>query len=118
MGAEEMKEGVIKVSSKRYPVFHYVELASRFLEENEEVELSGLGHAMQSAVSIAEILRNNKTATLTKVHTSLMSLGGRSEKKKKMPKITIVLTRTAEYVEEAKRKKTEEAEATEDVEES
>jgi len=63
----------IKVSSGR-SVFFYVDLATRFLKDQEDVELSGLGYAITTVVTIAEILKNQGVAAVKKINTSTMDI--------------------------------------------
>ncbi|GER27426.1 alba DNA/RNA-binding protein [Striga asiatica] len=52
--AETQKKNRIQVSNTKRPLFFY-----RYMENNDEVELSALGMAISTVVSIAEILKNN-----------------------------------------------------------
>ncbi|KAL0027105.1 hypothetical protein WJX79_006388 [Trebouxia sp. C0005] len=52
----------IQVSNTKKPVFFYVNLAKRFLQEHGEVQLSALGLAISSMVTVAEILKNSRLA--------------------------------------------------------
>mmetsp|Transcript_14901 Transcript_14901/g.20578 ORF Transcript_14901/g.20578 Transcript_14901/m.20578 type:complete len:117 (-) Transcript_14901:1119-1469(-) len=54
-----MRENRIQVSNTKKPLFFYVNLAKRFLQQHEEVELSALGLAIATVVTVAEILKNN-----------------------------------------------------------
>ncbi|KAJ7570791.1 hypothetical protein O6H91_01G135400 [Diphasiastrum complanatum] len=82
---EEMSEGVaniklyeeaqnkknrIQVSNTKKPLFFYVNLAKRYLQQYEEVELSALGMAIATVVTVAEILKNNGLAVEKKIWTS------------------------------------------------
>ncbi|XP_006356205.1 uncharacterized protein At2g34160-like isoform X2 [Solanum tuberosum] len=73
---EELAEGVsnlnlvdsqrknrIQVSNTKKPLFFYVNLSKRYMQQYNEVELSALGMAISTVVSIAEILKNNGLAT-------------------------------------------------------
>ncbi|CAB4317324.1 unnamed protein product [Prunus armeniaca] len=52
----------IQVSNTKKPIFFYVNLAKRYVEQNNEVELSALGMAIATVVTIADILKNNGLA--------------------------------------------------------
>jgi len=80
----------IKVSTGR-SVFFYVDLATRFLKDQEEVELSGLGYAITTVVTIAEILKTQGIASVKKLGTSTMDTQDRPAGKAKI-QITVVKT--------------------------
>jgi len=80
----------IKVSTGR-SVFFYVDLATRFLKDQDEVELSGLGYAITTVVTIAEILKNQGIASVKKLGTSTMDSSDRPASKAKI-QITIIKT--------------------------
>eukprot|EP00029_Vermamoeba_vermiformis_P014284 TRINITY_DN9407_c0_g1_i1.p1 TRINITY_DN9407_c0_g1~~TRINITY_DN9407_c0_g1_i1.p1 ORF type:complete len:155 (+),score=42.68 TRINITY_DN9407_c0_g1_i1:28-465(+) len=90
---EREKSDKIKVSSNR-SVFYYVDLAAESLAVFPEVELSGLGFAITTAVTIAEILRSQEIAAIAKVNTTLVGVDGRRGQK---PKIQILLTRSKNF---------------------
>ncbi|PIN21612.1 hypothetical protein CDL12_05691 [Handroanthus impetiginosus] len=66
---EETKRNRIQVSNSKKSLFFYVNLSKRYLEQYNEVELSGLGMAISTVVSIAEILKNNGFAIEKKIRT-------------------------------------------------
>ncbi|CAN1287693.1 Uncharacterized protein At2g34160 [Linum perenne] len=49
----------IQVSNTKKPLFFYVNLAKRYMQQFNEVELSALGMAIATVVTVAEILKNN-----------------------------------------------------------
>ncbi|KAK9813118.1 hypothetical protein WJX72_009338 [[Myrmecia] bisecta] len=61
----------IQVSNTKKPVFFYVNLAKRFLQEHGEVQLSALGLAIPTMVTVAEILKHGQLAVEKKLFTSL-----------------------------------------------
>ena len=63
----------ILVSSTRKPI-SYINLAKRFLQEHGEVQLSALGIAVATMVTVAEILKNRRLAVEQKISTSLEAL--------------------------------------------
>ncbi|KAL3629925.1 hypothetical protein CASFOL_026237 [Castilleja foliolosa] len=56
---EIVKKNRIQVSNTKKPLFFYVNLAKRYLQQHAEIELSALGMAITTVVTIAEILKNN-----------------------------------------------------------
>ncbi|GJN37338.1 hypothetical protein PR202_gb26279 [Eleusine coracana subsp. coracana] len=49
----------IQVSNTKKPLFFYVNLAKRYMQQHGEVDLSALGMAIATVVTVAEILKNN-----------------------------------------------------------
>nr|XP_034587556.1 uncharacterized protein At2g34160-like [Setaria viridis] len=63
--AQQQKPGAgnrIQVSSSKKPLFFYVNLAKKYMQQHGDVELSALGLAISTVVTIAEILKNNGLA--------------------------------------------------------
>ncbi|XP_042029962.1 uncharacterized protein At2g34160-like [Salvia splendens] len=58
-GNENLKKNRIQVSNTKKPLFFYVNLAKRYLQQHKEIELSALGMAITTVVTISEILKNN-----------------------------------------------------------
>ncbi|KAG6423173.1 hypothetical protein SASPL_113561 [Salvia splendens] len=56
---ENIMKNRIQVSNTKKPLFFYVNLAKRYLQQHQEIELSALGMAITTVVTIAEILKNN-----------------------------------------------------------
>ncbi|RDX87025.1 hypothetical protein CR513_31566, partial [Mucuna pruriens] len=72
---ETPKKNRIQVSNTKKPLFFYVNLAKRYIQQHNEVELSALGMAIATVVTIAEILKNNGLATeKSKVSSSFLLL--------------------------------------------
>ena len=67
----------ILVSSTRKPV-SYINLAKRFLMDYGEVQLSALGIAISSMVTVAEVLKARHLAVEKRVLTSLETLSDES----------------------------------------
>ncbi|TVU17312.1 hypothetical protein EJB05_33336 [Eragrostis curvula] len=88
----------IQVSSSKKPLFFYVNLAKRYMQQHDDVELSALGLAISTVVTIAEILKNNGLAVEKKIRTSTVEIHdvttGRSIQK---AKIEIVLGKTDNF---------------------
>ncbi|KAM0973918.1 hypothetical protein ACFX2C_017177 [Malus domestica] len=88
----------IQVSNTKKPVFFYVNLAKRYMQQNNEVELSALGMAIATVVTIAEILKNNGLAVEKRIMTSTINMredaGGRPIQK---AKIEILLGKSEKF---------------------
>ncbi|KAK4757024.1 hypothetical protein SAY87_007151 [Trapa incisa] len=88
----------IQVSNTKKPIFFYINLAKRYMQQHDEVQLSALGLAITTVVTIAEILKNNGLATEKKVLIS--SVGVKDENKGRMiqkAKIEIVLVKSENF---------------------
>ncbi|KAL5580267.1 hypothetical protein UlMin_012709 [Ulmus minor] len=57
------KKNIIQVSNTKKRLFFYVNLAKTYIQQHNEVELSGLGMAITTVVTITKILKNNGLAT-------------------------------------------------------
>ncbi|XP_042515744.1 uncharacterized protein At2g34160-like [Macadamia integrifolia] len=94
-GPERQRTNKIQVSSTKRPLYFYVNLAKRCMQQHEEVELSALGMAITTVVTIAEILKNNGLATQKKIMTS--TVGMKDESKGRLvqkAKIEILMAKT------------------------
>ncbi|KAF3667009.1 putative DNA topoisomerase 3-alpha-like [Capsicum annuum] len=78
----QKKSNRIQVSNTKKPLFFYVNLAKRYMQQHNEVELSALGMAITTVVTVAEILKNGGFATEKKVLTS--TVGMKDEAKGRM----------------------------------
>ncbi|CAN4111313.1 unnamed protein product [Withania somnifera] len=88
----------VQVSNTKKPLFFYVNLAKRYIQHHNEVELSALGMAITTVVTVAEILKNGGFATEKKVLTS--TVGMKDESKGRMvqkARIEIVLTKSEKF---------------------
>ena len=95
---ETQKKNRIQVSNTKKPLFFYVNLAKRYIQQHDEVELSALGMAITTVVTISEILKNNGLATEKKVLTS--TVGMKDENKGRVvqkAKIEIVLGKSEKF---------------------
>ncbi|KAG5381805.1 hypothetical protein IGI04_033275 [Brassica rapa subsp. trilocularis] len=90
---ETQKKNRIQVSNTKKPLFFYVNLAKRYIQQHNEVELSALGMAITTVVTISEILKNNGLATEKRVLTS--TVGMKDENKGKI--IEIVLAKSDKF---------------------
>ncbi|XP_010550911.1 PREDICTED: uncharacterized protein At2g34160 [Tarenaya hassleriana] len=98
VAAENQKKNRIQVSNTKKPLFFYVNLAKRYIQQHNEVELSALGMAITTVVTISEILKNNGLATEKKVLTS--TVGMKDENKGRIvqkAKIEIVLGKSDKF---------------------
>ncbi|KAJ1261946.1 hypothetical protein BS78_09G068100 [Paspalum vaginatum] len=88
----------IQVSSSKKPLFFYVSLAKKYMQQHGDVELSALGLAISTVVTITEILKNNGFAVEKKIRTSTVEINdemkGRSIQK---AKIDIVLAKSDNF---------------------
>ncbi|KAG2239340.1 hypothetical protein Bca52824_091850 [Brassica carinata] len=110
---ETHKKNRIQVSNTKKPLFFYVNLAKRYIQQHNEVELSALGMAITTVVTISEILKNNGLATEKKVLTSTVGMKdenkGRVVQKAKANKFDSLMTPvTKDTVKEEKAVNTEE----------
>ncbi|KAK8595668.1 hypothetical protein V6N13_000364 [Hibiscus sabdariffa] len=96
--ADSHKKNRIQVSNTKKPLFFYVNLAKRYMQQYNEVELSALGMAIATVVTIAEILKNNGLAVEKKITTSTVDMNedmrGRPVQK---AKIEILLGKTEKF---------------------
>lgn len=86
------KKNRIQVSNTKKPLFFYLNLAKRYIKQHNEVELTALGMAIPTAVTIAEILKANGTAVEKKLLIS--TVGTKDENKGRVvqkAKLEIVL---------------------------
>ncbi|KAK7292066.1 hypothetical protein RIF29_07729 [Crotalaria pallida] len=98
LGAESHKKNRIQVSNTKKPLFFYVNLAKRYMQQNDEVELSALGMAIATVVTVAEILKNNGFAVEKKITTSTVDIKDDSRGRPvQKAKIEIVLGKTENF---------------------
>ncbi|KAI3717163.1 hypothetical protein L1987_68585 [Smallanthus sonchifolius] len=91
---EHPKKNRIQVSNTKKPLFFYVNLAKRYIQQHDEVELSALG----MVVTVAEILKNNGLAVEKKVVTSTISMKDETRGRLiQKARIEIVLRKTEKY---------------------
>merc|ERR1712034_41296 len=96
--SENLKKNRIQVSNTKKPLFFYVNLAKKYLQQHMEVELSALGMAIATVVTIAEILKNNGFAIEKSILTS--TIGMKDETKNRQvqkARIEIVLGKTKNF---------------------
>lgn len=92
------KKNRIQVSNTKKPLFFYVNLAKRYMQQHNEVELSALGMAIATVVTIAEILKNNGLAVEKKIMTSTVDMKDESRGRPiQKAKIEIVLGKTENF---------------------
>ncbi|KAJ1278425.1 hypothetical protein BS78_04G078500 [Paspalum vaginatum] len=97
-GAEGHKKNRIQVSNTKKPLFFYVNLAKRYMQQHNEVELSALGMAIATVVTVAEILKNNGLAVEKKIMTSTVDVKDESRSRPiQKAKIEILLGKTDKF---------------------
>ncbi|RWR73325.1 Alba domain-containing protein [Cinnamomum micranthum f. kanehirae] len=95
---ESYKKNRIQVSNTKKPLFFYVNLSKRYMQQHNEVELSALGMAISTVVSIAEILKNNGLAVEKKIMTSTVDMKDESRGRPiQKAKIEILLGKTENF---------------------
>ncbi|EXB67321.1 Uncharacterized protein L484_025803 [Morus notabilis] len=116
--SDSQKRNRIQVSNTKKPLFFYVNLAKRYMQQYNEVELSALGMAIATVVTIAEILKNNGLALEKKIMTSTVDIKDDSRGRPvQKAKIEIVLGKTENF-DEIMAAAAEEKEARENEEQS
>ncbi|KAL8136875.1 hypothetical protein V2J09_002876 [Rumex salicifolius] len=94
----DAKKNRIQVSNTKKPLFFYVNLAKRYMQQHNEVELSALGMAIATVVTIAEILKNNGLAAEKKIMTSTIDMTDDSKGRPvQKAKIEILLGKTDNF---------------------
>ncbi|XP_010914880.1 uncharacterized protein At2g34160 [Elaeis guineensis] len=92
------KKNRIQVSNTKKPLFFYVNLAKRYMQQHNEVELSALGMAIATVVTITEILKNNGLAVEKKIMTSTVDVKDESRGRPiQKAKIEILLGKTENF---------------------
>eukprot|EP00897_Mesotaenium_endlicherianum_P003013 jgi/Mesen1/273/ME1151581C09487 len=95
---EESRRNRIQVSSTKKPIFFYVNLAKRLLQRYGEVELSALGMAISTVVTVTEILKSGKFVIPQRITTLAVDLTdeGRGRPVQKA-KLEIVLRKSEQF---------------------
>ncbi|KAA8548757.1 hypothetical protein F0562_000441 [Nyssa sinensis] len=89
---QSQKKNRIQVSNTKKPLFFYLNLAKKYIKQYNDVELSALGMAIPTVVTIAEVLKSNGLAIEKSVATS--TVGAKDDAKGRLvqkAKIEIVL---------------------------
>ncbi|KAF5812726.1 putative DNA/RNA-binding protein Alba [Helianthus annuus] len=95
---DSQKKNRIQVSNTKKPLFFYVNLAKRYMQQHNDVELSALGMAIATVVTIAEILKNSGFAVEKKIMTSTVDIKDESRGRTiQKAKIEIVLGKTEKF---------------------
>jgi len=95
---ENYKKNRIQVSNTKKPLFFYVNLAKRYLQQHDEVELSALGMAIATVVTVAEILKNNGLAIEKRIMTSTVEMKDETrERPIQKAKVEIILTKAEKF---------------------
>ncbi|XP_010526208.1 PREDICTED: uncharacterized protein At2g34160-like [Tarenaya hassleriana] len=109
----DAKKNRIQVSNTKKPLFFYVNLAKRYMQQHSEVELSALGMAISTVVSIAEILKSNGFAVEKRIMTSTVDMREEIGRPVHKPKIEIMLGKSEKFDELMMAAAQEETEGTE-----
>ncbi|XP_074286440.1 uncharacterized protein At2g34160-like [Silene latifolia] len=91
------KKNRIQVSNTKQPLFFYVNLAKRYMQQYNDVELSALGMAISTSVTIAEILKNNGFAVEKKITTSTVDMNESGGQPVQKAKIEILLGKSEKF---------------------
>ncbi|CAM8940116.1 unnamed protein product [Rhodiola kirilowii] len=92
------KRNRIQVSNTKKPLFFYVNLAKRYMQQYNEVELCALGMAISTVVTITEILKNNGFAIEKKIATSTVDIKDESRYRPvQKAKIEILLGKSEKF---------------------
>ncbi|KNA15636.1 hypothetical protein SOVF_096530 [Spinacia oleracea] len=95
---DSAKKNRIQVSNTKKPLFFYVNLAKRYMQQHTEVELSALGMAIATVVSVAEILKNGGLAVEKKIMTSTVDIKDDSRGRPvQKAKIEILLEKSGDF---------------------
>ncbi|TYI24931.1 hypothetical protein ES332_A05G019300v1 [Gossypium tomentosum] len=98
MATDSHKKSRIQVSNSKKPLFFYINLAKRYMQQHNEVELSALGMAIATVVTIAEILKNNGLAVEKKITTATVDMKEESRGRPvQKAKIEILLGKTENF---------------------
>ncbi|URE20165.1 Alba [Musa troglodytarum] len=98
VAADSFKKNRIQVSNTKKPLFFYVNLAKRYMQQYDEAELSALGMAIATVVTIAEILKNNGLAVEKKIMTSMVDVEDESRGRPlQKARIEILLGKTENF---------------------
>ncbi|WJX48800.1 hypothetical protein P8452_35317 [Trifolium repens] len=96
--SDSIKKNRIQVSNTKKPLFFYVNLAKRYMQQHNEVELSAIGMAIATVGIVAEILKNNGLAVEKKIMTSTVDKKDDSKGRPvQKAKIEILLGKTANF---------------------
>jgi len=89
----------IQVSSTKKPLNFYVYLTKKFLQDEETVELSGLGNAINTVVSCGEILKSSGAAVIKKIETSSVQIQSTKQNNRTVlkAKIQIFVSKSKDY---------------------
>ncbi|KAL5542168.1 hypothetical protein UlMin_009878 [Ulmus minor] len=81
----------IQVSNTKKPVFFYINLAKRYIKQCNEVELSALGMAIPTVITISEFLKRIGLAVEKHVSISTVSYGDENRKGRRLVKAQIAI---------------------------
>eukprot|EP01023_Acetabularia_acetabulum_P005565 TRINITY_DN1227_c0_g2_i1.p2 TRINITY_DN1227_c0_g2~~TRINITY_DN1227_c0_g2_i1.p2 ORF type:complete len:173 (-),score=23.39 TRINITY_DN1227_c0_g2_i1:254-772(-) len=88
---------LIQVSNTKKPLYFYVNLSKRMLQEHGKVELSGLGLAVQTVVNVAEILKGLDLVVVHNITTGMQAVTDDPDKAAPKPKIQVILHKSEQF---------------------
>eukprot|EP01024_Parvocaulis_polyphysoides_P060681 TRINITY_DN663_c0_g1_i1.p2 TRINITY_DN663_c0_g1~~TRINITY_DN663_c0_g1_i1.p2 ORF type:complete len:132 (-),score=23.65 TRINITY_DN663_c0_g1_i1:295-690(-) len=92
------KQARIQVSNTKKPLYFYVNLSKRMLQEHGQVELSGLGLAVQTVVNVAEILKGLNLVKVYNITTGMQALAEDADNRAApKPKIQVLLHKSEQF---------------------
>jgi DNA-binding protein len=98
LGYGSHEKNRIQVSNTKKPLFFYVNLAKRYMQQHDEVELSALGMAIATVVTVAEILKNNGLAVERRILTSTIDMRDEARGRPiQKAKVEIVLAKSENF---------------------
>ncbi|XWS08849.1 hypothetical protein CRYUN_Cryun40dG0035600 [Craigia yunnanensis] len=83
------KKKKVQVSNTKKPFIFYLNLAKKYINECNEVELCALGMAIPTVVTIAEILKRNGFAIQKRIMTSTVLIAEEDKKGRRIEKAKI-----------------------------
>ncbi|KAK9146475.1 hypothetical protein Sjap_006378 [Stephania japonica] len=90
-----LKKNRIQVSNTKKPLYFYVNLAKKYIRQHNEIELSALGMAIATVVTVSEILKSTGLVTEKKIMTSTVDMKDEAKGKTvQKAKIEIFLKKT------------------------
>lgn len=87
---QQSDDSVIRVSTKNSPFFYINLIKKKLASTNSELEVSGIGAAINSVVMISEILKSQGFCQVKKLSTSLTN-------DDTLPRLQIWLTKTPQF---------------------
>lgn len=96
MSTQDKNSNKIQVSNSKKSRNFYVNLAKKMLKNGkDDVELSGLGNAIFTVVTVSEILKTTGFCVVSKIETSSVPAGNDGNRLK--PKIQVTVKKAAQF---------------------